>query len=282
MTRSPASRRTRESRRAVPEDGEGGGDSSGVGRGTFDHGRVQQLPIVGGSEMLDVESVGPDHPPRTAEHRVERLRGDKIVGIDAREKRQREQGLPGVEEKDESVALDGRVDLQAGKIGNDRGGGDADAAAVGAVTPLVEWTLKGLPVHATRTEVGAQVSAAAVENAQSTCCGAESDQAPAEHVARDRPAAQLAGTAEQIPGRRISGKAFGRWGVRDGQGYFSKANGLPRLRPPSSRQSPRRWRLQLAPARRNSGPFPRRRTTGDPGRSGGHARPVRRPAAETP
>jgi len=134
--------------------------------------------------------------------------------------------LPGVEEIDEAVALDGRVDLQAGEVGDDRGGGDVDAAAVRAVTPLVEWTLKRLPVHATRPEIGAQMSAAAVENARLAFRGAESDQAPAEHVARNRPAAQLAGTAEQVPGRRVGGKAFGRRRVRDGQGCFSEGNGF--------------------------------------------------------
>jgi len=70
---------------------------------------INQVAAVHAQEVLHVERIGRGHEPGAVSQVAKHLPGDKFFWIGAEEKRQGEQCLGAVEEKDRAVALGDRI-----------------------------------------------------------------------------------------------------------------------------------------------------------------------------
>jgi stalled ribosome alternative rescue factor ArfA len=97
---------------------------------------------VHGPEVFHVKTVRHQHEPGAIGNESERSTGDKLFRPRIEEKRQGKQGLWPVKEKNVSVPLNDGITPQPCKCGDPVLAGNADAAAVGPILPMVKWALE--------------------------------------------------------------------------------------------------------------------------------------------
>jgi len=181
--------------------------------------RSDQLSVVDGVKMLGVKTVRGIREPVTVRDVRENFARRKIVRIGSEKKRQWKQGLRSVEKEDVTVTfLSGITDL-TGKCRNRIRPGDMIADSIGAVFPIMEWTLNGLADDCSATKIRSHVGTIGGHDAYLSGPGFERHQLPAENPFGHR-FRQLIGPTKKIPRGRVRWKLMDRGRRRNGTRRF--------------------------------------------------------------
>ena len=151
---------------------------------------------MGGPEVLQVESIGPDHVPRTIEIGRERTGSQEVLGPAIVKKRQRKNRLGAVEYEDEPMPFDHGISRLPGQSGNFSLGRDVHAAAVGGIFPVVERTLYRITDKMSASKIRAKMTTKRIKCRHLAQRGPKGDQPFTGDVTRQRTVLQIARPAK--------------------------------------------------------------------------------------